>query len=106
MSKLTDFYTHKASLLEESKPIDPQWEKQLKSVLSKVKSPLMFSGCYDPNGCLSVSFTRNYSFACRKRKDTRDLSKMKKNSAKRDDLFGFLLIFAMSLINVSTEFKK
>ena len=115
MSKLTDFYTHKASLLEERKPIDPQWEmledqllkeellpeliEQLKSVLSKVKSPLMFSGCYDPNGCLSVSFTRNYSFACRKRKDTRDLSKMKKNSAKRGDLFGFLLIFAMSLIN-------
>ena len=75
MSKLTDFYTHKASLLEERKPIDPQWEmledqllkeellpeliEQLKSVLSKVKSPLMFSGCYDPNGCLSVSFTRN-----------------------------------------------
>ena len=26
MSKLTDFYTHKASLLEERKPIDPQWE--------------------------------------------------------------------------------
>ena len=115
MSKLTDFYTHKASLLEERKPIDPQWEmledqllkeellpeliEQLKSVLSKVKSPLMFSGCYDPNGCLSVSFTRNYSFACRKRKDTRNLSKMKKNSAKRGDLLGFLLIFAMSLIN-------
>ena len=75
MSKLTDFYTHKASLLEERKPLDPQWEmledqllkeellpeliEQLKSVLSKVKSPLMFSGCYDPNGCLSVSFTRN-----------------------------------------------
>lgn len=75
MSKLTDFYTHKASLLEERKPFDPQWEmledqllkeellpeliEQLKSVLSKVKSPLMFSGCYDPNGCLSVSFTRN-----------------------------------------------
>ena len=75
MSKLTDFYTHKASLLEERKPFDPQWEmledqllkeellpeliEQLKSVLSKVKSPLMFSSCYDPNGCLSVSFTRN-----------------------------------------------
>ena len=29
-----------------------------------------------------------------------------KNSAKRGNLFGFLLIFAMSLINVSTEFKK
>jgi hypothetical protein len=26
MSKLTDFYTHKASLLEERKPFDPQWE--------------------------------------------------------------------------------
>ena len=26
MSKLTDFYTHKASLQEEGKPIDPQWE--------------------------------------------------------------------------------
>lgn len=75
MSKLTDFYTHKASLQEEGKPIDPQWEQledlllkeellpelmvQLKTVLSKVKSPLMFSGSYDPNGCLSVSFTRN-----------------------------------------------
>ena len=34
------------------------------------------------------------------------MSKMKKNSAKRGDLLGFLLIFAMSLINVSTEFKK
>ena len=75
MSKLTDFYTHKASLLEKGEPIDPQWEfledkllkeellpeliEQLKVVLLKVKSPLMFSGSYDPNGCLSVSFTRN-----------------------------------------------
>lgn len=75
MSKLTDFYTHKASLQEEGKPTDPQWEQledqllkeellpelieQLRTVLSKVKSPLMFSGSYDPNGCLSVSFTRN-----------------------------------------------
>ena len=75
MSKLTDFYTHKAALKEQGQSIDPQWEQledqllkeellpelieQLKSVLSKVKSPLMFSGCYDPNGCLSVSFTRN-----------------------------------------------
>jgi hypothetical protein len=75
MSKLTDFYIHKASLQEEGKPIDPQWEQledqllkeellpelieQLKMVLTKVKSPLMFSGSYDPNGCLSVSFTRN-----------------------------------------------
>lgn len=75
MSKLTDFYTHKASLQEEGKPIDPQWEmledqllkeellpeliEQLKTVLSKVKSPLMFNGSYAPNGCLSVSFTRN-----------------------------------------------
>lgn len=75
MSKLTDFYTHKASLLEKGEPIDPQWElledkllkeellpeliEQLKAVLLKVKSPLMFSGSYDPNGCLSVSFTRN-----------------------------------------------
>lgn len=75
MSKLTDFYTHKASLQEEGKPIDPNWEQledqllkeellpelieQLKLVLAKVKSPLMFSGSYDPNGCLSVSFTRN-----------------------------------------------
>ena len=75
MSKLTDFYTHKASLQEEGKPIDPQWEmledqllkeellpeliEQLKTVLSKVKSPLMFCGSYDPHGCLSVSFTRN-----------------------------------------------
>lgn len=75
MSKLTDFYTHKAALNEKDQTIDPQWEQledqllkeellpelteQLKSVLSKVKSPLMFSGCYDPNGCLSVSFTRN-----------------------------------------------
>lgn len=75
MSKLADFYIHKASLQEEGKPIDPNWEQledqllkeellpelieQLKIVLSKVKSPLMFSGSYDPNGCLSVSFTRN-----------------------------------------------
>lgn len=75
MSKLTDFYTHKASLQEEGKPIDPQWEmledqllkeellpeliEQLKTALSKVKSPLMFSGSYDPNGYLSVSFTRD-----------------------------------------------
>ncbi len=75
MSKLTDFYIHKASLQEEGKPIDSQWEQledqllkeellpelieQLRIVLSKVKSPLMFSGSYDPNGCLSVSFTRN-----------------------------------------------
>ena len=60
MSKLTDFYIHKASLQKEGKPIDPQWEmledkllkeellpeliEQLKTVLSKVKSPLMFSG--------------------------------------------------------------
>ena len=67
MSKLTDFYTHKASLQEEGKPIDPQWEmledqllkeellpeliEQLRTVLSKVKSPLMFNGSYDPNGC-------------------------------------------------------
>lgn len=71
MSKLTDFYTHKASLLEKGEPIDPQWElledkllkeellpeliEQLKVVLLKVKSPLMFCGSYDPNGCLSVS---------------------------------------------------
>lgn len=75
MSKLTDFYTHKASLLEKGEPVDPQWElledkllkeeflpeliEQLKAVLLKVKSPLMFSGSYDPNGCLSISFTRN-----------------------------------------------
>lgn len=75
MSKLTDFYIHKASLQEEGKTIDPQWEmledqllkeellpeliEQLKMVFSKVKSLLMFSGRYDPNGCLSVSFTRN-----------------------------------------------
>lgn len=75
MSKLTDFYIHKASLQEEGKPIESQWEmledlllkeellpeliEQLKCVLSKVKSPLMFSGCYDPNGCLSLSINRN-----------------------------------------------
>jgi hypothetical protein len=75
MSKLTDFYIHKASLQEEGKTIDPQWEmledqllkeellpeliEQMKMVFAKVKSPLMFSGSYDPNGCLSVSFTRN-----------------------------------------------
>ena len=70
MSKLTDFYIHKASLQEEGKTIDPQWEmledqllkeellpeliEQMKMVFAKVKSPLMFSGSYDPNGCLSV----------------------------------------------------
>lgn len=75
MSKLTDFYIHRESFLEKGEPIDPQWElledqllkeellpeliEQLKSVLSKVKSPLMFNGSYDPNGTLSVSFTRN-----------------------------------------------
>ncbi|MBO4821571.1 MAG: hypothetical protein J5548_08920 [Prevotella sp.] len=75
MSKLTDFYTHRASLQEEGKPIDSKWEQledqllkeellpelieHLKTVLSKVQSPLMFSGSYDPNGCISVSFTRN-----------------------------------------------
>lgn len=75
MSKLTDFYTHKAALKEQGQTIEPQWEQledqllkeellpemieHLKSVLSKVKSPLMFSGCYDPNGCLSVSINRN-----------------------------------------------
>lgn len=71
MSKLTDFYAHKAAIDEQ----DPRWEQmedqllkeellpelaeQLKSLLSKVKSPLMFSGFYDPNGGLSLSFTRN-----------------------------------------------
>ena len=75
MSKLTDFYTHKAALNEQSHTMEQQWQlledqllkeellpeliEQLKSVLSKVKSPLMFSGCYDPNGILSVSITRN-----------------------------------------------
>ena len=75
MSKLADFYNYKASLLEKGEPIDPQWEKledqllkkellpelieQLRSVLSKVKSPLMFCGSYDPDGCLSISFTIN-----------------------------------------------
>lgn len=75
MSKLTDFYAHKAAIIEKGEPTDPQWEQledlllkeellpelieQLKTVLLKVKSPLMFSGSYDPNGCLSVSFTRN-----------------------------------------------
>ena len=72
MSKLTDFYTHKAALNEQN---DPRWEQMedqllkeellpeiidhLKTVLSKVKSPLVFSGSYDPNGVLSVSITRN-----------------------------------------------
>ena len=80
MSKLTDFYIHKASLQEEEKTIDPQWEmledlllkeellpeliEQLKCVLSKVKSPLMFSGCYDPNGCLSLSGTSGRRVSC------------------------------------------
>lgn len=75
MSKLTEFYNHRDALLEQGQTVDPQWEhleeqllkeellpellQQMKSVLSKVKSPLMFSGNYDPNGCLSISFTRN-----------------------------------------------
>jgi len=75
MSKLTDFYAHKAALKEQGQTIESQWEQledhllkeellpelieQLRSVLSKVKSPLMFSGCYDPNGSLSVSINRN-----------------------------------------------
>lgn len=74
-SKLTDFYIHKASLLEKGEPIDPQWEQleeqllkeevlpelieQMKAVLSKVKSPLMLNVNYDPNGCIGVSFTRS-----------------------------------------------
>ena len=37
----------------------PELIEQIRTVLSKVKSPLMFCGSYDPNGCLSVSFTRN-----------------------------------------------
>lgn len=37
----------------------PELIEQLKTILLKVKSTLMFSGSYDPNGCLSVSFTRN-----------------------------------------------
>lgn len=75
MSKLTDFYAHKAALREKGQTIEPQWElledqllkeellpeliEQLKTVFSKVKSPLMFSGSYDPSGLLNVSFTRN-----------------------------------------------
>lgn len=75
MSKLTEFYAHKAALKEQGLTTDPQWEQledqllkeellpelieQLRATLSKVKSPLMFNVCYDPNGCLSVSFTRN-----------------------------------------------
>lgn len=75
MSKLTDFYIHKASLLEKGEPFDPQWEQleeqllkeevlpelveQMKTVLSKVKSPLMLNINYDPNGCIGVSFTRS-----------------------------------------------
>lgn len=75
MSKLTEFYAHRAALKEQGLTTDPQWDqledqllkeellpeliKQLKTTLSKVKSPLMFSGCYDPNGVLSVSITRN-----------------------------------------------
>ena len=57
MSKLTDFYAHKAALREKDLPVDAQWElledqllkeellpeliEQLRTVLSKVKSPLM-----------------------------------------------------------------
>lgn len=26
MSKLTDFYTHKAAIIEKGEPIDPHWE--------------------------------------------------------------------------------
>ena len=71
MSKLTDFYAHRAAIDEQ----DPRWEQmedqllkeellpelaeQLKAVLSKVESPLMFSGFYDPNGGLSLSFTKS-----------------------------------------------
>lgn len=93
MSKLTDFYAHKAAIIEKGEPIDPQWEQledqllkeellpelieQLKTVLSKVKSPLMFSGSYDPNGCLSVSFTRNCM----------QVSTFLSNSASKQDTF-------------------
>lgn len=75
MSKLTDFYAHRTALKEQGLTTDPQWDQledqllkeellpelveQLKATLSTVKSPLMISVYYDPNGCLSVSFTRN-----------------------------------------------
>ena len=71
MSKLTEFDAHKAAINAQ----DPRWEQMedqllkeellpelvehLKTILSKVKSPLMLTGSYDPNGVLSVSFTRS-----------------------------------------------
>ncbi len=72
MSKLTDFYAHKAAINEQDntrweqledqllkEELLPELMEHLKTVLSKVKCPLMFTGSYDPTGVLSVSFTRN-----------------------------------------------
>ena len=74
MSKLTDFYKHKEALKEQGLPIDPQMEQledqllkeelmpelidQLRSVLSKAKTPLLFNGYYDPHGNITLSLTR------------------------------------------------
>lgn len=76
MSKLTDYYAHKAALNEQN---DPRWEQiedqllkeellpeiidHLKTVLSKVKSPLVLNINYSPSGELSVMFTRNCIFS-------------------------------------------
>ncbi len=75
MSKLTDFYAHKAALKEKDEATDAQWAQledqlikeellpvlaqQLKTTLSGIKSPLSLSVNYDPKGLLSISFTRN-----------------------------------------------
>ena len=75
MSKLTDFYAHKANMQEEEPKPAAQWELledqlireellpellgQLKATLSQVKSPLMLNVSYAPNGALAISFTRN-----------------------------------------------
>lgn len=75
MSKLSEFYAHKSSLISSGEMTPAQWDaleerlikedvlpellQQLRAVLCQVKSPLMLSISYDPNGALAVSFTRN-----------------------------------------------
>lgn len=41
MSKLTDFYAHKASLQKKGKPIDPQWEQLENQLLQEELLPEM-----------------------------------------------------------------
>ena len=56
MSKLTDFYTHKASLQEEGKPIDPNWE--LKPLLANGRL-LVISISTTPRQSKMTAYNRN-----------------------------------------------